>query len=179
MLYRSNEAVVKQVAANLHNFVGKGKTLYASDLHFNQVAESFPEHVTSPTPTAAPCKPSRRKWSMPDWRSPGREISFSSTRKARTRRRFEAKASPCTCAARLETVSGQRKTAPLLVKFPHKDGTVIFTSFHNEKQNNQTALKLLRYLVFAAMTADVESQVTRTMVQGGFSPAKRRHLQHL
>ncbi|MGH7137997.1 MAG: hypothetical protein ACREHD_19785, partial [Pirellulales bacterium] len=46
-------------------------------------------------------------------------------------------------------------------------------SFHNEKQNSETELKLLRYLVFSAVTAEVETKVERTMVQGGFSPAKK------
>ncbi|HEV3006597.1 MAG TPA: hypothetical protein VGX78_19155, partial [Pirellulales bacterium] len=67
---------------------------------------------------------------------------------------------------------GEAQSSPFLVKFPYKDGTVIFTSFHNEKQNNASELKLLRYLVFSAVTADVETKVRKSMVQGGFSPAK-------
>jgi hypothetical protein len=63
-------------------------------------------------------------------------------------------------------------TAPLLVKFPFGEGAVIFTSFHNEKQNSETETELLKYLVFIAMTARVEMQVRKTMIEGGFSPAK-------
>jgi hypothetical protein len=72
-----------------------------------------------------------------------------------------------------QSSSGEQKECPLLVKFPYKDGTVIFTSFHNEKVNGQIETKLLRYLVFTAVTANVEAQVTKTMVQGGFAPAKK------
>ena len=68
---------------------------------------------------------------------------------------------------------GTTKSAPLLVKFPLQDGAVVFTSFHNEKQNNEKEMKLLRYLVFSAVTAKVESQVAQTMLRGGFSPAKK------
>jgi hypothetical protein len=63
-------------------------------------------------------------------------------------------------------------TAPLLVKFQHGKGTVIFTSFHNEKQNNDIETKLLKYLVFSLVTANVEAKIAKTMIQGGFSPKK-------
>ena len=57
-----------------------------------------------------------------------------------------------------------------MVRFPLQEGTVIFTSFHNEKQNNQTELKLLKYLVFTAVTANVQSRTERSM--GGFSKSR-------
>ena len=72
-----------------------------------------------------------------------------------------------------QSKSGQERMAPLLVKFPFHDGNVIFTSFHNEKQHSDIETKLLRYLVFAAVTANVDTQVSNTMMRGGFSPAKR------
>ena len=68
--------------------------------------------------------------------------------------------------------------APLLVKFPVGKGTVIFTSFHNEKQNSQKEEKLLRFLVFSAITAKEEALVAKIMVSGGFSPAKKTLLSH-
>ena len=48
---------------------------------------------------------------------------------------------------------GDRVTAPLLVRVPFEHGTIIFTSFHNEKVNSELETKLLRFLVFAAVTA--------------------------
>ena len=39
---------------------------------------------------------------------------------------------------RFRTTAGVTIDAPLLVKFPFGKGTVLFTSFHNEKQNNAT-----------------------------------------
>ena len=62
--------------------------------------------------------------------------------------------------------------APLLLKFSFDKGTVIFTSFHNEKQNSAVETKLLKYLVFSAVTAQIENEVHSTMLKGGFSPEK-------
>jgi hypothetical protein len=71
---------------------------------------------------------------------------------------------------RFRTTDGATRDSPLLVKFPVGKGTVIFTSFHNEKVNQEIELKLLRYLVFSAVTARVEQEVAQTMLKGGFSP---------
>jgi hypothetical protein len=50
-------------------------------------------------------------------------------------------------------------TAPLMVRFRHKKGTVIFTSFHNEAQNSDDEKKLLQYLVFSLELETVETEV--------------------
>jgi hypothetical protein len=71
------------------------------------------------------------------------------------------------------TVDGQRATTPLLVKFPHGQGNVIFTSFHNEKQQSEQEMQLLKFLVFSAVTAGVDAEATRTMARGGFSQTKK------
>ena len=62
------------------------------------------------------------------------------------------------------------------MRFSFGEGTVIFTSFHNEAQNSQTELDLLRYLVFSAVNAQLDAGVQRTMVRGGFSPVERNLL---
>jgi hypothetical protein len=73
---------------------------------------------------------------------------------------------------------GEKLTTPLLVKFPVDQGTVIFTSFHNEALNTGQEEKLLRHLVFAAVNAKEESVADDTMLKGGFSPAKRNVESH-
>ena len=75
-------------------------------------------------------------------------------------------------------LNGGRAEAPLLVKFPAGQGSVIFTSFHNEAQNSRQEEALLRYLVFSAVTAKEQSLSERTMLSGGFSPAKRSLISH-
>jgi len=76
---------------------------------------------------------------------------------------------------RYAAASGRRE-APLLVKFPYAKGTVIFTSFHNEAQASETEKKLLRYLVFSAVTAKIEASVSAAMLKGGFKPTKKNVL---
>ncbi len=77
-----------------------------------------------------------------------------------------------------KVINGGRVEAPLLVKFPAGQGTVIFTSFHNEAQNSRQEEALLRYLVFSAVNAKEEALADKTMLAGGFSPAKRSLISH-
>jgi hypothetical protein len=72
------------------------------------------------------------------------------------------------------TAKGEKAFAPLLVRFACGKGTVIFTSFHNSTQNSATEQKLLRYLVFTALTSKIERTVETTMISGGFAPAAAR-----
>jgi hypothetical protein len=74
------------------------------------------------------------------------------------------------------TSEGAVRSSPLLVKAPFKEGTIIFTSFHNEKQNSEQELRLLRFLVFAAVTAKEVAKINKTMISGGFSPQKQNLL---
>ena len=67
-------------------------------------------------------------------------------------------------------------TAPLLVKVPFEQGTIIFTSFHNEKVNSELETKLLKFLVFAAVTARETAEAKNIMISGGFSPQKQNLL---
>ncbi|MCI0639251.1 MAG: hypothetical protein L0Y72_32395 [Gemmataceae bacterium] len=66
---------------------------------------------------------------------------------------------------------------PLLVKFRHGEGTVIFTSFHNSAQVSDLEKKLLNYLVFSAVTAKAESNVTKIMLDAGFDPQNLKTIQ--
>ena len=77
---------------------------------------------------------------------------------------------------RYQPTSGGRRRPPLLVQFPFEAGNVIFTSFHNEAQNSETEMELLRYLVFTTVNAQMDANVQRTMVRGGFSPVERNLL---
>jgi hypothetical protein len=65
-------------------------------------------------------------------------------------------------------MNGKRATAPLMVKFAWEKGTVIFTSFHNEKQNSRVETDLLQYLVFSLVTAGIDADVNAKLEQGGF-----------
>jgi hypothetical protein len=172
--FTPNEEVLGQVAKNLQEFVSRGGTLYASDFHFPLLMRAFPDMIdvhasakgTVQSVQAEVVDDGLREliggkmdlaFDMPGW--------FAAA--------FTGKDVSVYLRGKFQTEPSGEQTAPLLVKFPYKDGTVIFTSFHNEKQNNAQELALLKYLVFSAMTAGVESRVRRTMVEGGFSPAKQ------
>ena len=92
--------------------------------------------------------------------------------------RFAGKDVSVLMSGEFKLVEGGRTAAPLLVKFPAGQGTVIFTSFHNETQNSRQEEVLLRYLVFRAVNAKEESLADKTMLSGGFSPAKRSLISH-
>jgi hypothetical protein len=154
--------------------VGKGGTLYASDFHFNLVARAFSDYVDSDgigkgkvqSLTAEVVDPGLReligsdlslRFDQPGWRPAA----------------FAADKVTVYLRAPYRSEGNESKDSPLLVKFRYQDGTVIFTSFHNEKQNSTIEGKLLRFLVFAAVTAKVETRIDKKMVQLGFNPAKK------
>lgn len=173
-LFEPNEEVLKQVSDNLRSFVEGGGTLYASDLHYNLVAKAFAD-VARPEQGQEGKTQELTAQVVDDGLREliGGEMPLEFDQAGWYPAAFEGKDVTVYLRGKYATDAGDTQTAPLMVRFPEHDGTVIFTSFHNEKQNSETELKLLRYLVFSAVTAEVETKVQRTMVQGGFSPAKR------
>jgi hypothetical protein len=166
------------VAPRLRDFVENGGTLYASDWRYEAVAEAFREYRNPKLDiegldgnvNARVVDPGLRdilqedsiplRFNLDRWKP----AAFSS---------FGDKKVTVILEGTYKRQDNRRNaTAPLLVKFQPGKGTVIFTSFHNEKQNNDIETKLLKYLVFSAVTAKVEAQITKTMIQGGFSPKK-------
>lgn len=172
--YKPNEKVLQEVADNLKGFVERGGTLYASDKHYMLVSRAFPK--LSQTAMALTGKQQHVNAQVVD---PGLrelisgEMPLDFDLDGWYPAAFEGEGVTVYMRGRYQTEAGGEQESPLLVRFPVHDGTVIFTSFHNEKQNSETELKLLRYLVFSAVTAEEETKVQRTMVQGGFSPAKK------
>jgi hypothetical protein len=71
----------------------------------------------------------------------------------------------------VELMTGKIVSLPLLVEITNGKGSVLFTSFHNETQNSEKELLLLKYLVFASVTAEENARARDVLVQGGFSPS--------
>ena len=169
--------ILDAIETALRTFVGRGGTLYVSDWRIDLLAVAFPEFIDRPklakgakqTVTAEVVDPGLKKllgaglelrFDKPSWRPAavrGDEVTTY-------------------LQGSYELVDGRQATGPLLVKFPYRKGMVIFTSFHNEMQNSEVESKLLRYLVFATVTAREEEKIRRTMVRGGFSPKQRNLL---
>jgi hypothetical protein len=177
-LAKYNEKVLDQIREALRTFVGRGGTLYASDWRLNVIHYSFPELFdgedivdgAAQTLVADVVDDGLRdilgskvelKFDLPGWK-PAR---FAAD-KASVYLRGEYK----------PRGNGEPITAPLLVKVPFQQGTIFFTSFHNEKVNSELEKKLLKFLVFAAVTAKDTAEVRKIMVSGGFSPQKQNLL---
>jgi hypothetical protein len=175
--FRPKPETVEAVHESFRRFVGHGGTLYASDLQFDLIRLAFPELIDEAkagrgavqTVEAEVVDPGLRRllgpsidlrFDLPGWR-PAAFRGPDVTTYLRG-----------TYALRDDT----EQTGPLLVAFPHGEGTVIFTSFHNEAQNTEIELELLRHLVFTTVTAREARKVRKTMVQGGFSPTERNLL---
>ncbi len=170
--------VTRRIKENLRRYVGRGGTLYVSDLLFDLLAIAFAELVDSAkvgsgaqqTVDAEVVDPGLQRllgrktiplhFDKPAWRP----AAFAGPQVATL------------LSGTYQTTDGETVTGPLLVQFPFQDGNVIFTSFHNEKQHSETELELLRYLVFTTVTAQTDTKVKRTMVRGGFSPVDRNLL---
>jgi uncharacterized protein YfaP (DUF2135 family) len=158
-----------RVAEALREYVGKGGTLYASDFQFQPVAYAFPDFVDKSTMGQSPPM------------TVTAEVVDEGLRELlgpRVPLRFDLGGWYHAAFAGKDVTNylvahAKGKRVPLLVKFRYKEGTVIFTSFHNEKQNSQTETKLLRYLVFAAVTAKTDAEVDRSLAKDGFKPTKR------
>jgi hypothetical protein len=171
-----NDEVLERIREALRAYVGRGGTLYASDWRLNLIHLCFPELfdggdivegaaqtleadvVDDGLRDALGSSKVELKFDLPSWK-PARFAADKATIYLRGEYRPKA--------------GGDRITAPLLVKVPFERGTIIFTSFHNEKVNSELETKLLRFLVFAAVTAKDTAAAQKIMVSGGFSPQKQ------
>jgi hypothetical protein len=163
----------------LVQFVSRGGTLYASDWRFEAVAAAFPDYVnwglagsgTRGEVLGEVVDPALRdlvgptiplRFDLPRWKT----AAFGGPRVTTLiQGRYQKQRFP-------QDRFGDPAVAPLLVRFGFGKGTVIFTSFHNEKQNSELEKKLLQYLVFTLVTADIDAQVTAKIQAAGFAPQK-------
>ena len=176
-VFEARPEIVQKLKESLREYVRRGGTLYASDYRFQLLKLAFPEMVD-------PSRESRGEVQtvLAQVVDPGLQKQLGATMELRFDKRawypaaFRGAEVTTYLTGPYQTIDGRQLTGPLLVTFPFGEGTVIFTSFHNEAQNSQTELKLLRYLAFASVTAHEEALVRRTLRQGGFSPTERNLL---
>jgi hypothetical protein len=172
---RWNEDVLERIREALRAYVGRGGTLYASDWRLNLIHLCFPElfdgedivEGAAQTVLADVVHEGLRehlgaskvelKFDLPGWK-PARFAPEKATFYLRGDYRPKT--------------GGDHVTAPLLARVPFERGTIIFTSFHNEKVNSELETKLLKFLVFAAVTAKETAAAHKMMISGGFSPQK-------
>lgn len=169
----------EELRSILPAFVARGGTLYASDFRFDAIALAFPEMVDKPSVASG-----TRQDVVAEVVDPGLRDVIGSTIP------LQFDLSQWKVAAfggrrvtpllqgdyRKEQFANDRTGVPargnFLVRFPHGKGTVIFTSFHNEKQNSDLEIKLLQHLVFQLVNATVDAEVAQSNEQAGFAPTK-------
>jgi hypothetical protein len=165
----------------LIRFVERGGTLYASDWRFDDLADAFPQFVDGSAIGSGTGRQDVRadvvdpglreyigtahvdlKFDLPQWKTAafagtGVTVMIRGKYKKQRDKRDQI---------------GDWSEAPLLVRLNHGKGTIIFTSFHNEKQNSDVERKLLQYLVFTLVTAGVDAEVSKSIEEAGFAAQK-------
>ena len=166
--------VMEEVEKGLREFVGKGGTLYASDFHYGLVSRAFPAFAGSDNVVRGKAqKVTASVVDTPLRELIGSELPLTFDQPSWRPAAFSGDKVTVFLRAPYETEDGEKKESPLLVSFPYQEGAVIFTSFHNEAVNSEIEAKLLKFVVFTAVTKKVETRIDNKMVQLGFSPAKK------
>jgi hypothetical protein len=174
----STTALDTRLNYNFRMFVEKGGTLYASDLRFDNLAGAFPDYIDRKNlRTGAGSQTVSARVVNPGLRDVlGERIDLNFTSGGwRAAAFLRSKAVPY-LEGEFRGSDGKPCRAPLLVKFSRKKGAVIFTSFHNAAQNSELEVKLLKYLVFTAVTTQLEGEVRKSLLAGGFEPHDTRRL---
>ena len=164
-------------AENLRNFVAQGGTLYASDWRYDAIEAAFSDVASirlKDDGRAQAVTADVVDAGLRDLMGPTVPLTFDLD-KWKTAA-FAGDRVKVLIEGKYQRQRGGISKAPLLVKFQWHKGTVIFTSFHNERQNSTIEQQLLKYLVFSAVTAQIENQVNQTLIQGGFAPQKQNLL---
>jgi hypothetical protein len=163
----------------LRDYVTRGGTLYASDLRYSLVTAAFPEFASNDRVIPGVQQPLVADVTDADLR---RHMN-----RANLPLHFDMDAwqpayfDRAKCVTYLEGTyrasDGTSHQAPLLIKFRHGAGAVVFTSFHNAKQTSVLERKLLEYLVMSVVNARAEAVVSALIAQAGFSPRDLQSLQ--
>ncbi len=176
-VYRARQETVDSLYKNIRDFVREGGTLYVSDFHFDVLVIAFPEFIDEHVAGRGDVQTVKARVVDEGLRKQlGSEISLRFDKPAWRPAAFRRLKVATYLEGEYRLQSGGAGSGPLLASFAFGEGAVIFTSFHNEAQNSELEKLLLRYLVFATVTARDEENVRRVLVKGGFSPRQRNLL---
>ncbi len=164
-----------QLKEVLPAYVAQGGILYASDWRFDAIAKAFPDMVVP----ALKGEGAKQDFEA-DIVDPGLADHLK-VKKIHLSFDLQQWKAAAFGGPRVQTlIKGKyrkdRSTivaeAPLMVKFSVGKGTVVFTSFHNEKQNSDLEKQLLQYLVFSLVTAGIDADINAQMDKSGFTPQR-------
>jgi hypothetical protein len=167
----------RDLKLSLRRYVEKGGTVYASDWAYAILEGAFREQADKKL--FIPGGKQKLKADIVDEELKelfGPEIELNFDLGSWIPAAFSGREVTTLMSGTYATQKNGRATGPLLVRFPVEKGTVIFSSFHNERQNSKTEERLLKHLVFSTVVASADREIAQTMVKGGFSPRKRNLL---
>jgi hypothetical protein len=174
----SNTGNLKQNTA-LRQFVERGGTLYASDLRFDAVAGAFPDYVDNRQRfQGRPGKVTADVVNAGLRDLIGKQVPITFNAGGWKAAAFDRKKVTTFLEGNFQASGGlgQMTRGQFMVKFTCKKGAVIFTSFHNSAQNSAFETALLKYIVFTAVTTQVEAEMREALRKHGFTPQDtKRH----
>jgi hypothetical protein len=167
----SDTGYLERVKKALVGFVRRGGALYASDWACSYLELAFPDHIRF-APERLPRQHLRARVldaGLADLIGPGLELTFDidlwvcaeSTVGGRTYLDGDVR-----------HAGGSTARAPLLVSFRIGEGTVVFTSFHNEKQVSEDERRLLHYLVLKPIVAGAAQSASAILSSQAFTLEK-------
>ena len=167
----SKAPVGAPLGPSLREFVTRGGTLYASDLRFDDLKAAFPEFVDANSVTQGVKQDSlKAAVTDPGLRDVlGAELPLHFDLDGWRPAAFGGPGVTVYLKGSVPTTAGVSIDAPLMVKFNCGKGSVLFTSFHNTKQNSEDEAKLLKFLVLSTVTAGVDSGLVESLEKGGFT----------
>ena len=161
------EEIYSRAMENLRKFVDRGGTLYASDQRYLFVKDAFPDMARSEHESGAQQTVDAEVVDAGLRELVGERIQLPFDKPSWYPAAFRNDNVTVLMKGDFKGMDGRNSNSPLLVRFKHGEGVVIFTSFHNEKVNGDVAVKLLKYLVFATMLAKTEEKTAEIVSSGG------------
>ncbi len=176
-VFEARPEVTAKVRASLRGYVHGGGTLYASDYRFQLLKIAFPEFIDSAKEERGAVQTVAARVTDPDLaKRVGDTIELRFDKPAWYPAAFRGPDVTTYLTGAYQTIDGRQTSGPLLATFPFGEGTVVFTSFHNEAQNSRIEMELLHYLALASVTAKADAAVRQELRRGEFSPEVRNLL---
>jgi hypothetical protein len=161
----------QEVSANLRQFVASGGTLYASDRRFDMLADAFPEYIDKHALAIGKSEELDAEILAPDLRrAVGLTIGLHLPADCWRTAAFGGERCEVLVKGKLEKTAGETWEVPVLVRFRHEKGTVIFASFYPGKQNSVPETELFRCVVFQAVTAGTASRIAERLSGAAATP---------
>ena len=171
-LYTFDKTIAKTIREAILQYTANGGIIYASDWRRTLISLTFPEMTMRTNLEGG--KAQHATASVVDKglaANIGDTIDLNFDLKGWQPAAFQGKNVKEYLRGDVELMTGKIVSLPLLVEITNGKGSVLFTSFHNETQNSEKEILLLKYLVFASVTAEENARARDVLVQGGFSPS--------